>query len=310
MSKFIAVTLALAFATLANSAHAEFRWERFGADPYAASRNEAMQTRESAFRAMDLPESVITELLRVTEKPGEKVRITMGNRFSAQVSKGGVVHRNVVVAWSLPVRGMEYAAPAEKWQVSWEGKTFTVILPEICFNWSANVPPPPLQKPAVAATVTCTKEFFTLYAHVWSCKALPGELCKKAEEFIKAAEDRDTKNATDASAYKPHDVSRSMYADLVLEPTAPVDIKVRVQILDPQTLEVREDLGEIDVVAGVGSVSLTEAQRAQIVQTIWPENFRSPTISGGKRRLWLFDEEWKRPGGGNWCIKHVSGLIP
>ena len=101
-----------------------------------------------------------------------------------------------------------------------------------------------------------------------------------------------------------------MYADLVLEPTAPVDIKVRVQILDPQTLEVREDLGEIDVVAGVGSVSLTEAQRAQIVQTIWPENFRSPTISGGKRRLWLFDEEWKRPGGGNWCIKHVSGLIP
>lgn len=143
MKKFIAV-LTLAIATLANSAYAEFKWQHFGADPYATTRAEAMRTREDAFRKMGLPAPVITQLMLATEKPGEKVRIVVGDRLSAMMSKGGVVHRDVVVAFvKPPISGrMEYAAPAEKWQVMWEGKIYIVILPEICYNWSSIAGPP------------------------------------------------------------------------------------------------------------------------------------------------------------------------
>lgn len=123
---------------LASSVYAEFKWQHFGADPYAATRAEAMRTRESAFRKMDLPAQVVKQLMLATERPGEKVRIVVGNHLSVMLSKGGVVHRDVVVAFvKPPISGrMEYAAPAEKWQVLWEGKVFTIFLPEICYNWS------------------------------------------------------------------------------------------------------------------------------------------------------------------------------
>ncbi|OYV63147.1 MAG: hypothetical protein B7X03_02970, partial [Parcubacteria group bacterium 21-58-10] len=143
MNKFIVVMLALVVALVTvNSAHAEFVWRHFGAAPYASSREMAMQTRESAFRKLDLPQPVIVLLMEATQKPGEKIRLTNGDHLSAMLSKGGLVHRNVVVAFvQPPISGkMEYAAPAEQWRVSWQGKIYTVILPEICNNWSALIP--------------------------------------------------------------------------------------------------------------------------------------------------------------------------
>ena len=139
MKTIVRVLLALAIATLANSAYAEFQWRHFGADPYATSRAEAMRTRENAFRKMGLPAPVIKQLMLATERPGEKVRLVVGDRLSTMLSKGSVVHRDVVVAFvKPPISGrMEYAAPAEKWQVTWEGKIYIVILPEICYNWSS-----------------------------------------------------------------------------------------------------------------------------------------------------------------------------
>lgn len=136
---FIAVLLLVGvlFAT-SRAAHAEegFQWKHFGTDPYASTRVEAMRSRESAFRAMGLPTPVIRQFLQVTEKPGEKTRIVVGDHFSAMLSRGGLIHRDVTVAFAAPIRGMEYAAPAEKWEVFWQGKIFTIFLPEICFNWS------------------------------------------------------------------------------------------------------------------------------------------------------------------------------
>jgi len=138
---FVAAVIVTVMAVYQSPARAAdgFEWKHFGADPYATTRTEAMQKRESAFRAMGLPTPVIKQLLQVTEKPGEKVRLVVGDHLSAMMSKGGVVHRDVTVAFSAPVRGMEYAAPAEKWEVFWQGRTFTVFLPEICFNWSFRV---------------------------------------------------------------------------------------------------------------------------------------------------------------------------
>lgn len=140
MNKIITIfVLAFTFATLASSAHAEFKWRHFGADPYATSREEAMQTRESAFRKLGFPVPAVALLMEATKKPGEKVRIVNGDRLEAMLSKGGVVHRDVLVDFvKPPVSGnMEYAAPAEKWQVTWQGKVYTLLLPKICNNWLA-----------------------------------------------------------------------------------------------------------------------------------------------------------------------------
>lgn len=142
MKTIVRILLALAFAVLAISAHAEFKWQHFGVDPYASSRDEAMRTRESAFQKLGLPAPVVKLLVEATQKPGEKIRLVNGDKLSAMMSKGGVVHRDVTVAFvKPPVSGkMEYAAPAEKWQVTWQGKVFIVILPEICQNWSMILP--------------------------------------------------------------------------------------------------------------------------------------------------------------------------
>ena len=120
----------------------EFKWQHFGAAPYATSRDEAIRTRESAFTKLGFPKPVVALLMEATKQPGEKIRLTNGNRLTAMMSKGGVVHRNVLVSFNKPpVSGkMEYAAPAEKWQVSWHGEAYTVFLPEICNNWSAIEP--------------------------------------------------------------------------------------------------------------------------------------------------------------------------
>ena len=144
---FGVIAFFVAILTLSSAAHAagnEFQWKHFGAAPYASTRVEAMETRESAFRKLGLSEPVVALLMKATEKPGEKIRLTNGDHLSAMLSKGGVVHHQVVVTFvKPPISGkMEYAAPAEQWQVSWQGKIYTVILPEICNNWSALIPAP------------------------------------------------------------------------------------------------------------------------------------------------------------------------
>ncbi len=157
MNKIIVVlALILALAT-ANSAHAEFRWRYFGVAPYAATRAEAMRTRKSAFQELGLPPPVVALFMKTTEKRGEKIRLTVGDRLAAMLSTGGIVHKDVRVDFiTPPVSGkMEYAAPAQLWQVSWHGKIYRVILPEICNNWSTLVPIPiPVSAPAQCVELT------------------------------------------------------------------------------------------------------------------------------------------------------------
>lgn len=161
MKTIVRILLALAFAALAAQvAHAAdpFEWKHFGAAPYATTRAEAMQTRESAFKKLGLQAPVVKLLMEATQKPGEKIRLVNADRLSAMMSKGGIVHKNVTVSFVRPpISGkMEYAAPAEKWQVMWQGKTYVVILPEICNNWSSiagpPLPPAPPSKKCVELT--------------------------------------------------------------------------------------------------------------------------------------------------------------
>lgn len=157
-----------------------FRWVHFGVASFAASREEAMRKRESAFRALGFPEPVVAKLMIATETPGEKTRINVGDKLGAMLSKGGVVHTNVTVAFGSPSRGMELAAPAEKWTVAWEGKTYTALLPEVCNNWSLVIGPAPTPAPVAAApappapapVVGSCPDVYTLKVNVWQRSAL------------------------------------------------------------------------------------------------------------------------------------------
>ena len=144
MKKIVALPLALILllgVSVVASAHTVhvFRWQHFGVAPYAPTRASAMWTQEGAFRKLGLPAPVVALLMKATAKHGSPTTLVVGEKLTAMLSKGGIVHRNVVVAFVSPVRDMEYAAPAEQWQVSWRGKTYTVILPKICNNWSSIV---------------------------------------------------------------------------------------------------------------------------------------------------------------------------
>lgn len=167
----------------------EGTWQYFGVDPYATSQEEAMRTRESAFRTLGLPEPVIALFLLATDTPGKKVRIVNGEKLSGMLSKGGVLHRNVLVDFvKPPVSGkMEYAAPAQMWQVTWHGELYTLLLPEVCNNWSymvsTTVPLPLAPQPAPPPAPLVFKsipgacpDVYTLKVNVWGPEAatLPG----------------------------------------------------------------------------------------------------------------------------------------
>lgn len=114
------IVLYLVVAPKAQGAESGYHWK--GQEhPYATTRADAIQKREDAFRAVFLPTPVFTQLLRVTEKPGEKVWLTAGDHFEALILKG-IVHHDVVVALeNVPIS-------AEKWEVYWEGKIFSAFL--------------------------------------------------------------------------------------------------------------------------------------------------------------------------------------
>ena len=88
---------------------------------YAKARADAMQKRESAFRSITLPDEVITQFLRVTETPGEKTLVLKGQEFESMVVHGAVYHGVVVSSKDAPML-------AEKWEVHWGARVFSVFL--------------------------------------------------------------------------------------------------------------------------------------------------------------------------------------
>jgi len=93
----------------------------FSNNPFATSREEAMRIRESAFRSISLPSPVITQFLRVTEKPGQKVTVGKGEHFESLMMHGIVYHDVVVDPNDVPM-------PAERWEIHWDRRTFSVFL--------------------------------------------------------------------------------------------------------------------------------------------------------------------------------------
>ncbi len=184
MRKIIETLLALAFAALANSAHAEFRWQHFGADPYAPTREAATKMRETAFPKLGLPAEAVAAAMQATAKPGEPTKLTNGDRLGAMIFRGNIVHRDVLVAFVKPPQsGMEFAAKAERWVVTSGGKIYTILLPEVCNNWSVTIAPAPVairQPPALATIaayapakpIVACPDVYHLKVNVWEHAAL------------------------------------------------------------------------------------------------------------------------------------------
>lgn len=289
-----------------------FRWVHFGTAPYASSREEAMRTRESAFKALGLPEKVVTQLVLATDKAGEKTRINVGDHLDTMLSKGGVAHRNVTVAFGSPAKGMELAAPAEKWAVAWEGKTYTVLLPEVCNNWSSVVgtaPAPALPVAVTLPSLTTSSECpqgWTLTANAWTLESLPFLMRGEAQSLIRAAQARESDNARRLEPYKPDDVSRTLGRRLREEvrTRASLNADVIIRFIDPQTTRVVRELGSIHLIHGIGTYRFDEDPRSYVVETLWPQNFVSPATSAGSPRLRLFDYEWKGV-----CAMNEHGIV-
>jgi hypothetical protein len=308
----IMVLLLLAtFAALtATSAHAaEFKWEHFGADPYAATREEAMKAREDAFHKLGFSDPIVVALMEATESPGEKVRIVNGDRFDAMLSKGSVVHKDVLVAVKDQPKGngIEFAAVAEKWEVTMKGTTYTLLLPEVCNNWTGIVPK--LQKVVVSFRSipgSCPNGYL-LVANAWSLSTMPQGLRDTAMKLVNEAEDRESENASKRDAYKPSAFSRKLGGPLRHEVKTRADVSTRitVNLRDPLSFKVVQTLGAMEMVNGIGKMSLTKDQVTMVVETIWPNGFVSPAISGGERRVELFFPEW-----GPWCEMNVHGAKP
>ena len=310
MNKIIAVTLALAMALVANVASATATWEHFNADPAYSSREAAIADAPRVMRQAGYPEPVVSLLTEAIKKPGLRTHVTNGMKLDFMRSGKSALWRNVEVKFRKPPReaSMEYSAPSEEWSVDLNGTAWTYGLPDVCNNSygkraSAPTSPTPVPTvPLVSITSNCPNGR-TLTANAWSLKALPEELRKKAEGHIAAANSR----GAGPDAYKADAVSRTLGGQLRREVKVrtPVTTDIRVAFRNPQTLAVVQDSGVLHIADGVGNMTISGDQLGMIIETIWPKEFVSPTVSGDAHRLWFFPEEWK-----SFCSMNIHGLVP
>ncbi len=285
MSKIINAVLALAIAALASSAHAVATWEHFNADPAYHSREAAIADAPRVLRQAGYPEPVIALLTEAMKNPGVETHVTNGMKLDFMRSGKSALWRNVLVKFTKPPRekSMEFSAPSEEWTVEWNRSKWTVGIPKVCNNIYGKRTSPPVASapPPVAATV-CPD--WTLVLRAYSEQSLPPDLRKQEEELVALANGR--------SSYRGDALSRTMGKDLYykVQPTGEVD--VQLQLLDPGSLAVVEKLGNVRLVGGVGTIKLSNEQQAKVVETIWPANFKSPTVSAGAHRNRAFPDEW------------------
>lgn len=190
-----------------------------------------------------------------------------------------------------------------------------LLLSTTCLNVAVPVAPPkallvpltpiPLKAPPVA-TGACPSGYL-LVANAWNLSSMPQRLRDTAMKLVSEAEERDSENASKMESYKPSAFSRTLGGQLRREVKTRADVNTRilVNLRDPVSFKVVQSLGAMEMVSGIGKMSLTKDQVAMVVETIWPNGFVSPAISGAERRIELFFPEW-----GDWCEMNVHGAKP
>ena len=153
-------------------------------------------------------------------------------------------------------------------------------------------------KASVVAVSDCPNGW-SITANAWSLAAMPSDMRQTVNGLVSAAGSRST--------YRGDDVSRTVGGQLRqnVKVRTPISVDIRVFYRDPRTLAVVKDLGTIRVVNGTGTFQFPDDPRQWIVETVWPDNFVSPTVSDGKHRLWIFPDEW-----GKYCTPNMHGIVP
>jgi hypothetical protein len=281
-------------------------WRHFGVDKYAKSRAEAMTKRHDVFAAMGLPPAVIERFMKATEEEGTLTAIANGQKLDVMFEGSGM-RRDVLVDLEASL-----VPAAEVWETTFNGTTYKLYLPKICNNWSLVKELPRMQitgSPALAAppaTSSACPQGWTLIANAWNLDSLPSSMRAEAQSLISAAQARESDNARRLEPYKPDAVSRTMGRRLreQVKTRAPVDANITVRFLDPRTGAVVRELGSLHVVSGMGTFRFAEDPRPFVVETLWPPEFLSPTVSGGQSRLRLFGYEWKSD-----CAMNEHGIV-
>lgn len=171
------IALALALAALTSSADAaekqSSQWDKWGAAPYATSREEACREAPEAIDGFAFPSPVkelFKKLLGATCKGGTEAWLTPGmpleQMLSGKSGKKPPHLMNKVTVAELPVLqspdGRPYrkgavaeTAKALAWRVEHEGRAYMLYLPFVCWNWAWKfgvpplpTPPPPAPRPA------------------------------------------------------------------------------------------------------------------------------------------------------------------
>lgn len=158
-------------------------------------------------------------------------------------------------------------------------------------------------------TSSCSGSGYRMQVNVWSFQLLPHVLQQEAVVLMNVAGTRNTRNGIDPDGYKGDAFSRTLGARLrrQVKTRAPVNVNISVFYRDLPTSRVVEELMSLNVRGGTGSITLPDDPRRWIIEAVWPDEteFLSPIKSGGKRRLWLFPEEW-----GTHCTMNIHGLVP
>ena len=140
MRNFIVLVVSLIL--VGSTAHAQTSWTNWGSAPYASNQEEAFELLPVALVELGIPAELHQEFMdMVSEDPdGEEIFLDPNDRLAAMMSGGANPHAmfDVLVA-AIPVNqsgSIVQAARARKWEIEYEGVTYSLILPEICFNWS------------------------------------------------------------------------------------------------------------------------------------------------------------------------------
>lgn len=320
MKTIVAVLLALALAALANVASAA-TWEHFNADPAYPSREAAIADAPRVLRQAGYPEPAISLLTEAMKKPGVRTHVTNGMKLDFMRSGKSALWRNVEVKFKKPpmAASMEYSAPAEEWSVDLNGTTWTYGLPDVCNNSygkRASAPTPPTSPPPLR-TVTTTRgcpDGIFLQLDLFSEHAIreaSGDLLRRANALVTVATKRDSKVASDRSAYVGDAFSRTLGDEIIGTVGVREQLKATadVNLLSTDSMKVVRQLGTFSFVDGIAMIPLNPDERKMPIESVWHEpRLKSPVMSGGKRRIVMEQDEWMNGRGGRYCVKHHVGF--
>ncbi len=111
-----------------------WEWKHYGADPFATSEGDALAKLPQALKLLGIPARYHAQLLELVRTHPQGMRngnLARGDHLEAMLSSGGVVHKNVVVAFEDTQRGIGPTAHTREWDFP-DG---TLIEPLVCFNW-------------------------------------------------------------------------------------------------------------------------------------------------------------------------------